>query len=98
MNENKMMSYEMYEELKSSIMKTIKTEIANARPTTTLPNNLSQQIEQAVTNGLAHCGTTLEGISESIAKKTVGGTERGEEYTQCSISYCDAQGTAATTA
>ncbi len=48
MNENKMMSYEMYEELKSSIVKTIKTEIANAKLTNTMPNDLSQQIEQAV--------------------------------------------------
>ena len=69
MNENKMMSYEMYEELKSSIMKTIKTEIANVRPTPTLPNNLPQQIEQAVTNGLAQYRATLEGISESCTAK-----------------------------
>lgn len=58
----------MYEELKSSIMKTIKTEIANVRPTPTLPN-LPQQIEQAVTNGLAQYGATLEGISESFTAK-----------------------------
>ena len=69
MNENKMMSYEMYEELKNSIMKTIKTEISNVRPTPTLPNNLPQQIEQAVTNGLAQYGATLEGISESFTAK-----------------------------
>lgn len=60
MNENKMMSYEMYEELKSSIVKTIKTEIANAKLTNTMPNNLSQQIEQAVLSGLAQYRTTLE--------------------------------------
>ena len=59
----------MYEELKSSIMKTIKTEISNVRPTPTLPNNLPQQIEQAVTNGLAQYGATLEGISESCTAK-----------------------------
>lgn len=53
MNENKMMSYEMYEELKSSILKTNKTEIANVKPATMPPNNLPQQLEQAVTNGLA---------------------------------------------
>ena len=69
MNENKMMSYEMYEEFKSSIMKTIKTEISNVRPTPTLPNNLPQQIEQAVTNGLAQYGATMEGISESFTAK-----------------------------
>lgn len=69
MNENKMMSYEMYEELKSSILKTIKTEIANVKPTTIPPNNLPQQLEQAVTNGLAQYGTTLEGISESFTQK-----------------------------
>ena len=66
MNENKMMSYEMYEELKSSIVKTIKTEIANAKLTNTMPNDLSQQIEQAVLSGFAQCRTTLEGINESI--------------------------------
>lgn len=59
----------MYEEFKSSIMKTIKTEISNVRPTPTLPNNLPQQIEQAVTNGLAQYGATLEGISESFTAK-----------------------------
>ena len=42
MNENKMLSYGMYEELKSSIVKTIKTEIANAKLTNTMPNDLSQ--------------------------------------------------------
>lgn len=60
MNENKMMSYEMYEELKSTIVKIIKTEIANAKLTNTMPNDLSQQIEQAVLNGLAQYRTTLE--------------------------------------
>lgn len=60
MNENKMMSYEMYEELKSSIVKTIKTEIANAKLTNTMPNDLSQQIEQAVLSELAQYRTTLE--------------------------------------
>ena len=69
MNENKMMSYEMYEELKSSILKTIKTEIANVKPVTIPPNNLPQQIEQAVTNGLAKYGTTLGEISESFTTK-----------------------------
>ena len=69
MNENKMMSYEMYEELKNSILKTIKTEIANVKPATMPPNNLPQQLEQAVTNGLAQYGTTLEGISESFTQK-----------------------------
>ncbi|MBR5584790.1 MAG: hypothetical protein IKW36_00925 [Alistipes sp.] len=69
MNENKMMSYEMYEELKSSILKTIKTEIANVKPVTIPPNNLPQQIEQAVTNGLAQYGTTLGEISESFTTK-----------------------------
>lgn len=69
MNENKMMSYEMYEELKSSILKTIKTEIANVKPVTIPPNNLPRQIEQAVTNGLAQYGTTLEEISESFTTK-----------------------------
>ena len=69
MNENKMMSYEMYEELKSSILKTIKTEIANVKPATMPPNNLPQQIEQAVSNGLAQYGTTLDGISESFTAK-----------------------------
>ena len=59
----------MYEEFKSSIMKTIKTEISNVRPTPTLPNNLPQQIEQAVTNGLAQYGATMEGISESFTAK-----------------------------
>ena len=48
-----MMSYEMYEELKSSILKIIKTEIANVKPTAAPPSNLLQQIEQVVTNGLA---------------------------------------------
>ena len=69
MNENKMMSYEMYEELKSSILKTIKTEIANVKPVTIPPNNLPQQIEQAVTNVLAQYGTTLGEISESFTTK-----------------------------
>ena len=69
MNDNKMMSYEMYEELKSSIVKTIKTEIANVKPTTMPPNNLPQQIEQVVINGLAQYGVTLEGISESFTAK-----------------------------
>ena len=69
MNENKMMSYEMYEELKSSILKTIKTEIANVKPATMPPNNLPQQIEQVVINGLAQYGVTLEGISESYTAK-----------------------------
>ena len=62
MNENKMMSDEMYEELKSSIVKTIKTEIANAKLTNIMPNDLSQQIEQAVLiSGLTQCKITLEG-------------------------------------
>lgn len=69
MNENKMMSYEMYEELKNSIVKTIKAEIANVKPATIPPNNLPQQIEQAVSNGLAQYGTTLEGISKSFTAK-----------------------------
>ena len=69
MNENKMISYEMYEELKSSIVKAIKTEIANAKLTNTMPNDLSQQIEQAVLSGLAQYGATLEGISESFTAK-----------------------------
>ena len=66
MNENKMMSYEMYEELKSTIVKTIKTEITNAKLMNTTPNDFSQQIEQAVLRGFAQCGTTLDGINESI--------------------------------
>ena len=66
MNENKMMSYEMYEELKNSITKTIKAEVANAKTASTMPINLSQQIEQAVLSGFAQCRTTLEGINESI--------------------------------
>ena len=71
MNENKMMSYEMYEELKSSIVKTIKTEIANAKLTNTMPNDLSQQIEQAVLSGLAQYRTTLEGtITTTIEKQS----------------------------
>lgn len=69
MNENKMMSYEMYEELKSSILKIIKTEIANVKPTAAPPSNLLQQIEQVVTNGLAQYETTLGGISESFTAK-----------------------------
>ncbi len=71
MNENKMMSYEMYEELKSSIVKTIKTEIANAKLTNRMPNDLSQQIEQAVLSGLAQYRTTLEGaITTTIEKQS----------------------------
>ena len=66
MNENKMMSYEMYEELKNSITRTIKAEVANAKTASTMPINLSQQIEQAVLSGFAQCRTTLEGINESI--------------------------------
>ena len=66
MNENKMMSYEMYEELKNSITKTIKAEVANTKTASTMPTNLSQQIEQAVLSGVAQCRTTLEGINESI--------------------------------
>lgn len=66
MNENKMMSYEMYEELKNSITKTIKAEVANAKTASTMPTNLSQQIEQAVLNGFAQYGATLDGINESI--------------------------------
>lgn len=66
MNENKMMSYEMYEELKNSIVKTIKTEIANVKLSNSTPNDLSQPIEQAVLRGLAQYGTTLDGINESI--------------------------------
>lgn len=50
MNENKMMSYEMYEELKSSIMKTIKTEISNVRPTPTLPNKLNKRLQMGLLN------------------------------------------------
>ena len=69
MNENKMMSYEMYEELTSSILKIIKTEIANVKPTAAPPSNLLQQIEQVVTNGLAQYETTLGGISESFTAK-----------------------------
>ena len=60
MNEDNMMSYEMYEKLKSSIVKAIKTEIANAKLTNTMPNDLSQQIEQAVLSELAQYRTTLE--------------------------------------
>ena len=63
------MSYEMYEELKSSIVKTIKTEIVNAKQSNSIPNDLFQQIEQAVTNGLAQYGTTLGEISESFTAK-----------------------------
>lgn len=71
MNENKMMSYEMYEELKSTIVKTIKTEIANAKLTNRMPNDLSQQIEQAVLSGLAQYRTTLEGaITTTIEKQS----------------------------
>ena len=66
MNENKMMSYEMYEELKNSITKTIKAEVATAKTASTMPTNLSQQIEQAVLSGVAQCRTTLVGINESI--------------------------------
>lgn len=64
-----MMSYEMYEELKSSILKAIKTEIANVKPTAAPPSNLLQQIDQVVTNGLAQYETTLGGISESFTAK-----------------------------
>lgn len=71
MNENKMMSYEMYEELKSSIVKAIKTEIANAKLTNTMPNDLSQQIEHAVLSGLAQCRATLEGtITTTIEQQS----------------------------
>ncbi len=71
MNEDNMMSYEMYEELKSSIVKAIKTEIANAKLTNTMPNDLSQQIEQAVLSGLAQCRTTLEGpITTTIEQQS----------------------------
>ena len=71
MNDNKMMSYEMYEELKSSIVKTIKTEIANVKPTTMPPNNLPQQIEQVVLSGLAQYRTTLEGaITTTIEQQS----------------------------
>ena len=66
MNENKMMTYEMYEELKNSITKTIKAVVANAKTASTMPTNLSQQIEQAVSSRLAQYGTTLDGINESI--------------------------------
>ena len=66
MNENKMMTYEMYEELKNSITKTIKAEVANAKTASTMPTNLSQQIEQAVSSRLTQYGTTLDGINESI--------------------------------
>ena len=45
------------------------TIFANVKPATMPPNNLPQQIEQAVTNGLAQYGTTLEGISESFTAK-----------------------------
>ena len=55
-----MMSYEMYEGLKNSITKTIKAEVANAKTASTMPINLSQQIEQAVLSGFAQCRTTLE--------------------------------------
>lgn len=72
MNENKMMSYEMYEELKNSIVKTIKTEIANAKLTNTMPNDLSQQIEQAVLSGLAQYRTTLEwSITTNVEQQSV---------------------------
>ncbi len=71
MNENKMMSYEMYEELKSSIVKTIKTEIVNAKQSNSIPNDLFQQIEQAVLSGLAQCRTTLEGsITTTIEQQS----------------------------
>ena len=66
-----MMSYEMYEELKSSIVKAIKTEIANAKLTNTMPNDLSLQIEQAVLSGLAQYRTTLEGaITTTIEQQS----------------------------
>ncbi len=71
MNEDNMMSYEMYEELKSSIVKAIKTEIANAKLTNTMPNDLSLQIEQAVLSGLAQYRTTLEGaITTTIEQQS----------------------------
>ena len=53
MNENKMMSYEMYEELKSSILKTIKTEIANVKPTAAPPvfcNRLNRWLQMDLLN------------------------------------------------
>ena len=71
MSENKMMSYEMYEELKSAIVKTIKTEIINAKLTNTMLNDFSLQIEQAVLSGLAQYRTTLEGaITATIEQQS----------------------------
>lgn len=71
MSENKMMSYEMYEELKSAIVKTIKTEIINAKLTNTMLNDFSLQIEQAVLSGLAQYRTTLEGaITTTIEQQS----------------------------
>lgn len=71
MNEDNMMSYEMYEELKSSIVKAINTEIANAKLTNTMPNDLSLQIEQAVLSVLAQYRTTLEGaITTTIEQQS----------------------------
>ena len=86
MNENKMMSYEMYEELKNSITKTIKAEVANAKTASTKPTNLSQQIEQAVLSGFAQCRTTLEGINESITTTA----ERQSEVLAEIKNLCDA--------
>ncbi|BFK96046.1 hypothetical protein [Alistipes onderdonkii] len=47
MKENDMMSYEMYEDFKETMIKTIKTELSakNSRPT---DNDLPQRIEQIV--------------------------------------------------
>ena len=51
MNENKMMSYEMYEELKSSILKIIKTEIANVKPTAAPPIGRGEELTEG---GIGH--------------------------------------------
>ena len=55
MKENNMMSYEMYEDFKETMVKTIKTELAakTANNNQSSDNDLSQRLEQIVSSGPA---------------------------------------------
>lgn len=73
MKENNMMSYEMYEELKETMIKTIKVELStkNHQPT---DNDLPQQIEQIVRSEqeqhraiITQLAGRLEGIEQNYA-------------------------------
>ena len=67
MKENNMMSYEMYEDFKETMVKTIKTELAakTANNNQSSDNDLSQRLEQIVYTCLLYTSPSPRDAHES---------------------------------